>query len=118
MAKKNSTKDKKKEKNEKYYSDYPIKSLFQVAMLAASISFILFYLRNTAIIDALFKSFLVFIAVSVAGAVIIIVVFSILGSIKQQEYEQMIAQKNAEKSEDTAPNPNMLPGSMQDPIKL
>lgn len=122
MAKKSGSKekDKNKEKNkEKYYSDYPIKSLFQVAMLAASISFILFYLRNNGAVDALFKSFLVFIAFSVAGALIIIVVFSILGSIKQQEYEQMIAQKNLEKAEsDAASTTSMLPTSINDPLKL
>jgi sorbitol-specific phosphotransferase system component IIBC len=101
MAKK--SKNSAKEKNkEKYYSDYPIKSLFQIAMLAASISFILYYTSNIGVIDALFKSFLVFIAFSIAGGLIIIVVFSILSSIKQQEYNEMMALKNIEKDEQTA----------------
>jgi len=95
MAKKNKNKG-----SEKYYSDYPIKSLFQVAMLAASISFILFYMKSSGgIIDSLFKSFLVFLSFAVAGGAIIIVVFSILGNIKQREYDEMIAQQNEAKAE-------------------
>lgn len=90
----------KNKNSEKYYSDYPIKSLFQVAMLAASISFILFYLKSSGgVIDSLFKSFLVFLSFAVAGGAIIIVVFSILGSIKQREYDEMIAQQNEAKAE-------------------
>jgi len=107
MAKKNKNNAKDKNK-EKYYSDYPIKSLFQIAMLAASISFILFYIRNAGIVDALFKSFLVFIAFSIAGGLIIIVVFSILGSIKQQEYKELLEQRNLEKSELEAANQLLL----------
>lgn len=93
----------KKSKNkgsEKYYSDYPIKSLFQVAMLAASISFILFYIKSSGgVIDSLFKSFLVFLSFAVAGGAVIVVVFSILGSMKQREYDEMIAQQNEAKAE-------------------
>jgi basic membrane lipoprotein Med (substrate-binding protein (PBP1-ABC) superfamily) len=95
MAKKNKNKS-----SEKYYSDYPIKSLFQVSMLAACISFILFYLKSSGgVIDSLFKSFLVFLSFSVAGGAIIVVVFSILGNIKQREYDEMIAQQNEAKAE-------------------
>ncbi|MBI3258981.1 MAG: hypothetical protein HYZ54_05865 [Ignavibacteriae bacterium] len=95
MAKKNKNKG-----NEKYYSDYPIKSLFQISMLAASVSFILFYLKSSGgVIDSMFKSFLVFLSFAVGGGAIIVVVFSILGSIKQREYDEMIAQQNEAKAE-------------------
>ncbi|MBK9248698.1 MAG: hypothetical protein IPM69_11420 [Ignavibacteria bacterium] len=115
MATKNKSTDKNKEK---YYSDYPIKSLFQVAMLAASISFILFYTRNIGIIDAIFKSFLVFIAFSIAGALIIIVVFSILGNIKQQEYKDLLSQRNLEKEERESYNqPQLFVNPTQEPVK-
>ncbi len=117
MAKKNknSAKDKNKEK---YYSDYPIKSLFQIPMLAASISFILFYTRNIGVIDALFKSFLVFVAFSIAGGMIIIVVFSILGNIKQQEYNEMMAQRNLEKEEREAAAQQLLANQTHESQKL
>lgn len=95
MAKKNKNKG-----NEKYYSDYPIKSLFQISMLAASVSFILFYLKSSGgVIDSMFKSFLVFLSFAVGGGAIIVVVFSILGSIKQREYDEMIAKQNEARAE-------------------
>ena len=95
MAKKSKNKKKKK-----YYSDYPIKSLFQISMLAASVSFILFYLKSSGgVIDSMFKSFLVFLSFAAGGGAIIVVVFSILGSIKQREYDEMIAKQNEAKAE-------------------
>lgn len=88
MAKKKSGSD-KKGTDKKQYSDYPIKTLFQMSMLIASIAFILMYNANTVdILPIVYRSFLVFAICAVFGGGIMLTIVSILGKIRDREAEE------------------------------
>jgi len=88
---------KKKEEKKPLYSDYPIKALFQVSVLAASVSFVLYYLSNpNDIIGTFFKSFLIFSAVAIAGGILIVAVFTVLGNMREKEHAKYIEELEQE----------------------
>ncbi len=88
---------KKIEEKKPLYSDYPIKALFQVSVLAASVSFVLYYLSNpNDIIGTFFKSFLIFSAVAIAGGILIVAVFTVLGNMREKEHAKYIEELEQE----------------------
>lgn len=88
---------KKKEEKKPLYSDYPIKALFQVSILAASVSFVLYYLANpNDIIGTFFKSFLIFSAVAIAGGILIVAVFTVLGNMREREHAKYVEELEQE----------------------
>lgn len=90
MAKDKDKKEYDKKKQLKLYSDYPIKTLFQISILGGAIAFILTYIGNTnAIWNAIFRGFIIFIALAVFGSIMMITVVSILAKIHEQQAEEM-----------------------------
>lgn len=88
---------KKKEEKKPLYSDYPIKALFQFSILAASVSFVLYYLSNpNDVIGTFFKSFLIFSAVAIAGGIILVAVFTVLGNMREKEHLQYVEELKQE----------------------
>jgi len=88
---------KKKEEKKPLYSDYPIKALFQFSILAASVSFVLYYLSNpNDVLGTFFKSFLIFSAVAIAGGIILVAVFTVLGNIREKEHLQYVEELKQE----------------------
>ncbi len=88
---------KKKEEKKPLYSDYPIKALFQFSVLVASISFVLYYVSNpNDIVGIFFKSFLIFSAVAIAGGIILVAVFTVLGNMREKEHLQYIEELKQE----------------------
>lgn len=91
MAKK--TAAKKKPEKKKLYSDYPIKALFQFSTLAAAVAFVVLYVNNPSnIIEIFFQSFLVFSSVSIAGGLVMVSIFSVLGNLRKKEHEEYVEQ--------------------------
>lgn len=90
MAKKKSkSDDKKKTGDKKQYSDYPIKTLFQVSMLIASMAFILMYISNPEdIITSVYRAFMIFAICAVFGGTIMLTIVSMLGRIREREAEE------------------------------
>lgn len=90
MAKKNKDKDEKKPS----YSDYPIKTLFRVAILGGAVAFLLYYLSNpNDIFGAFFRAFLMFAAFAIGGGAVMIVVFYIIAGMKKREREEAEAER-------------------------
>lgn len=88
---------KKKEEKKPLYSDYPIKALFQISILVASISFVIYYISNpNDIVGIFFKSFLIFSAVAIAGGIILVSVFTVLGNIREKEHLQYVEELKQE----------------------
>ncbi|MBN8574681.1 MAG: hypothetical protein J0M05_12280 [Candidatus Kapabacteria bacterium] len=88
---------KKKEEKKPLYSDYPIKALFQFSVLVASISFVLYYVSNpNDIVGIFFKSFLIFSAVAIAGGIVLVAVFTVLGNMREKEHQQYIEELKQE----------------------
>ncbi|MFN5309285.1 MAG: hypothetical protein ACK5C0_07505 [Candidatus Kapaibacterium sp.] len=88
---------KKKEEKKPLYSDYPIKALFQCSVLVASISFVLYYVSNpNDIVGIFFKSFLIFSAVAIAGGIVLVAVFTVLGNMREKEHQQYIEELKQE----------------------
>ena len=88
---------KKKEEQQPLYSDYPIKALFQFSVLVASISFVLYYVSNpNDIVGIFFKSFLIFSAVAIAGGIVLVAVFTVLGNMREKEHQQYIEELKQE----------------------
>lgn len=88
MAKKKKD-DNKKGADKKQYSDYPIKTLFQISMLVASIAFIVMYNANaTDILSIIYRSFLVFAICAIFGGGIMLTIVSMLGKIRDREAEE------------------------------
>lgn len=90
MAKKKSKHDdQKKTGDKKQYSDYPIKTLFQVSMLIASMAFILMYISNPEdIITSVYRAFMIFAICAVFGGTIMLTIVSMLGRIREREAEE------------------------------
>lgn len=90
MAKKKSKNDDpKKTGDKKQYSDYPIKTLFQVSMLIASMAFILMYISNPEdIITSVYRAFMIFAICAVFGGTIMLTIVSMLGRIREREAEE------------------------------
>lgn len=90
MAKKKSKNDdQKKTGDKKQYSDYPIKTLFQVSMLIASMAFILMYISNPEdIITSVYRAFMIFAICAVFGGTIMLTIVSMLGRIREREAEE------------------------------
>ncbi len=88
---------KKKEEKKPLYSDYPIKALFQISILVASISFVIYYISNpNDIVGIFFKSFLIFSAVAIAGGIILVSVFTVLGNSREKEHLQYVEELKQE----------------------
>ncbi len=90
MAKKKSKNDNKKQTvDKKQYSDYPIKTLFQISMLIASIAFILMYISNPEdIITSVYRSFIIFAMCAVFGGATMLTIVSMLGKVREREAEE------------------------------
>lgn len=88
---------KKKEEKKPLYSDYPIKALFQISVLAASVSFVVYYLSNpNDIIGIFFKSFLIFSGVAIGGGIIVVAVFTVLGNMREREHKEYVEELTRE----------------------
>lgn len=88
MAKKKKD-DEKKGKDKKQYSDYPIKTLFQMSLLVACIAFVLMYNASAVeILPIVYRSFLVFAICAIFGGGIMLTIVSILGKIRDREAEE------------------------------
>lgn len=97
---------KKKDKgNEKpSYSDYPIKTLFRVAILGGLVAFLLYYLNNQGdIFAAFFKAFLIFVSLAIFGGAVMIVIFYIVSGIRKREIEAAALERQA--SDEIPPQP-------------
>jgi hypothetical protein len=90
MAKKKSKSDSTKQPGDKkQYSDYPIKTLFQVSMLIASIAFILMYISNPEdIITSVYRAFIIFAVCAIFGGAIMLTIVSMLGNVREREAEE------------------------------
>lgn len=92
-------KKKDKENAKPSYSDYPIKTLFRVAILGGLVAFLLYYLNNQGdIFAAFFKAFLIFVSLAIFGGAVMIVIFYIISGIRKREVEAAARerQENAE----------------------
>lgn len=89
MAKqKNNSSNAKKTGDKKQYSDYPIKTLFQISMLIASMAFILMYISNPDdILTPIYRAFIIFAVCAVLGGALMLTIVSMLGSIREREAE-------------------------------
>ncbi|GAB1429839.1 hypothetical protein MASR2M18_06720 [Ignavibacteria bacterium] len=81
-------KKKDKEHGKPSYSDYPIKTLFRVAILGGLVAFLLYYLNNQGdIFAAFFKAFLISVSLAIFGGAVMIVVFYIVSGVRKREIE-------------------------------
>lgn len=89
-GKKDKGKDlKAKDAEKRQYSDYPIKTLFQISLLIASLAFILMYIASPAdVVAAIYRAFIIFALCGIFGGVIMLTIISILGRIREREAEE------------------------------
>lgn len=99
MAKKKELSD--EEKHKQYVEQkarYPIGLLFQVSTLAGTVAFLLLSISGkTDVVTAMFRSFVVFIAFSTLGGIVMMAVVNALHDIKMKEVEEKIKQMEEER---------------------
>ncbi len=94
MAKKKEKKEKKEEKKT-VYSDYPIKTLFRIAILGGLISFLLFYINNLGdLFSAFFRGFLIFAGLAFFGGLVMIVFFYIVSGVRKREMDALVEEQS------------------------
>lgn len=108
-------KKKKKISDEEQYmaelnakAQYPIGLLFQISILAGTVSFLLLSISgNRDVISSLFRSFIVFVGFTIVGGIVMVAIVSILHDIKMKEVaerqrvmeEERIAMLEAQEAE-------------------
>lgn len=98
MAKKK--KDKDKESNRRTYSDYPIRTLFQISILVGTLTFVNGYLSSSSdLIESLYLAFVFFSGTIIIGGLIVVTLSYLFGKVRESESEEMRKQIEVEQKE-------------------
>ncbi len=98
MAKKNKGKD--KDKGRQTYSDYPIRTLFQISVLVGTLTFVNGYLSSSSnLIESMYLAFVFFSGTIIIGGLIIVTLSYLFGKVRESESEEMRKQIEVEQKE-------------------